>query len=155
MKFLQSIEISKLTKRGCRSGKHVKSYNNRFSEKSNADIGSSMTEFNPNNFNKLKYSLKISLFNARSLCNKIALVTEHIHENNIDLFCVTETWLNINDKAQIRELHELDFDIFSAPTSGKGGGVGFIFKNGFRTKNQKALKFNLFEVTKAAIFTQE
>ena len=56
--------------------------------------------------NKLKYSLKIDLFNARSLCNKIALVTELIHKKNIDLLRVTETWLKIKDKTKIRELHE-------------------------------------------------
>ena len=83
--FLQSIGISKPTKRGCRSGKHVKSYKSKFFDKSNANIGSSMNVLTPNNSNILKYSLKIGLFNARSLCNKIALVTELIHENNIAL----------------------------------------------------------------------
>ena len=93
--FLQSIGISKPTKRGCRSGKHVKSYKSKFFDKSIANIGSSMNVLTPNNSNKLKYPLKISLFNARSYCNKIALVTELIHENNIALLCVTETWLKV------------------------------------------------------------
>ena len=109
----------------------------------------------PISSNKLKYSLKIGRFNARSLCNKIALVTELIHENNIDLLCVTKTWLKVKDKAKIRELHELGFDIFSAPRAGRGGGVGFIFKSGFPITNQKALKFKSFEVTEAVILAQE
>ena len=153
--FLQSIGISKPTKRGCRSGKHVKSYKSRFFDKSNTNIGSSMNVLTPNNSNKLKYSLKIDLFNARSLCNKIALVIELIHENNIDLLCVTETWLKVKDKAKIRELHKLGFDIFSAPRAGRGGVVGFVFKSGFPIKNQKALKFKSFEVTEAVILAQE
>ena len=37
--FLQSIGIFKSTKRGCRSGKHVKSYKSRLFDKSNANIG--------------------------------------------------------------------------------------------------------------------
>ena len=80
-----------------------------------------MNVLTPNNSNKLKYSLKIGLFNARSLCNKIALVTELIHENNVALLCVTETWLKVKDKAKVRELHELGFDIFSTPRAGRGG----------------------------------
>ena len=128
---MQSIGISKPTKRGCRSGKHVKSYKSKFFDKSNANIGSSMNVLTPNNSNILKYSLKIGLFNALSLCNKIALVTELIYENNIALLCVTETWLKVKDKAKIRELHESGFDIFGAPRAGRGGGVGFIFKSGF------------------------
>ena len=59
-----------------------------------------MNVLTPNNSNRLKYSLKIGLFNARSLCNEISLVTEFIHENNIDLLCVTETWLKVKDKAK-------------------------------------------------------
>ena len=153
--FLQSIGISKPTKRGCRSGRHVKSYKSKFFDKFNANIGSSMNVLTPNNSNILKYSLKIGLFNARSLCNKIALVTELIHENNIALLCVTETWLKVKDKAKIRELHELGFDIFSAPRAGRGGGVGFIFKSGFPIKNQKSIKFKSFEVTEAVILAQE
>ena len=63
--FLQSIGISKPTKRGCRSGKHVKSYKIKFFDKSNANIGSSMNVLTPNNSNKLKYSLKIVLQHDR------------------------------------------------------------------------------------------
>ena len=140
---MQSIGISASNKGGCRSRKHVKSYNSRFFDKSNADIGSSMAVFTPNNSNKLKYSLKIGLFDDRFLWNKIALVTELIYENNIDLLCVPQTRLKVKGKAKIRELHELGFDIFSGPRAGRRGGVGFIFKNGFPIKNQKALKFNL------------
>ena len=138
--FLQSIGISKPTKMSSRSGKHVKSYKSRFFDISNANIGSSMNVLTPNNSYKLKHSLRIGLFNARSLCNKIALVTELIHENNIVLLCVNETWLKVKDKGKIRELHELGFDIFSAPRAGIGGEVGFSFKSGFPINNQKALK---------------
>ena len=61
----------------------------------------------------------------------------------------------MNDKAKIRELHKLDFDIFSAPRAGRGNGVGFIFKNGFPIKNQKALKFKSFEGIEAVILAQK
>ena len=47
-----------------------------------------------------------------------------------------------------REMHELGFDIFSAPRAGRGGGVGFIFKNGFPIKNQKALNLSRLKVLK-------
>ena len=89
------------------------------------------------------------------LCNKIPLVTELILENNIDLVCVTETWLKVNDKTKIRELHDLAFDIFSKPKVGRGGRIGFIFKNGFSIKNQTALKSKSFEVAEAEILAQE
>ena len=87
--------------------------------------------------------------------NKISLVTKLIHENKVDLLCVIETWLKVNDKTKIQEIHELGFDIFTTPRAGRGGGVGFIFKNGIFVKNLKALKFRSFEVTKAVILAQK
>ena len=39
--------------------------------------------------------------------------------------------------------------------AGRGGGVGFILKNGFPIKNQQALKFKSFEVTEAVILAKE
>ena len=74
---------------------------------------------------------------------------------NVQTWKACSSWLKVKDKAKIRELHELGFDIFSAPRAGRGGGVGFIFKSGFPIKNQKSIKFKSFEVTEAVILAQE
>ena len=78
---LLEFGILKLTKRVCRSGKQVKFYKSRFSERSNANISSLTTEFTRSNFNEVKYSLKISLFNARYLRNLDVIVGAGTNSN--------------------------------------------------------------------------
>jgi exonuclease III len=38
--------------------------------------------------------LRIATLNARSLCNKSAVISDHILHNKLDILCVTETWVN-------------------------------------------------------------
>ena len=72
----------------------------------------------------------IGLCNARSICNKLHDVLELVIQEDIDILCVTETWLKLDDKVIFREIHELGFSIISQPRMGRGGGIAFIFKLG-------------------------
>ena len=42
-------------------------------------------------------TLRIANLNARSVCNKSAIIYNHMVENNLDILCVTETWINNGD----------------------------------------------------------
>ena len=41
--------------------------------------------------------LRIAMLNTRSVCNKSAVIYNHIIENNLDVLRVTETWINNGD----------------------------------------------------------
>ena len=41
--------------------------------------------------------LRIALLNACSVCNKSAVIYNHIPENSLDILCITETWINNGD----------------------------------------------------------
>ena len=71
--------------------------------------------------------ISIGCFNARSLCNKTAGVLELLKQNDISICCITETWLKSDDRAKFSEIHDMGFDVISAPRKGRGGGVGFLF----------------------------
>ena len=74
------------------------------------------------------HHLTVGLFNARSICNKVTSVWDLITEHEIDILCVTETWLHMNDRAKAGKIHEIGFNIYSKPRAGRGGGSAFIFK---------------------------
>ena len=38
--------------------------------------------------------LRIATLNARSVCNKSAVISDHILSNKFDIICLTETWIN-------------------------------------------------------------
>jgi len=77
-----------------------------------------------------------------------------IKDKNIDLCCVTETWLTINDKAKFAEIHDHGFDIFSAPRKGRGGGVAFVFDpDRVKPIRNKVKHFSSFEVLECVVKT--
>lgn len=41
-------------------------------------------------------SAKLCLVNTRSICNKASLLNDFVIENDIDLLCISETWLKSN-----------------------------------------------------------
>ena len=42
--------------------------------------------------------VKLGIVNARSVCNKTDVFTDHLTEVNMDLVAITETWLSTGDK---------------------------------------------------------
>ena len=92
-------------------------------------------------------NLKLACFNVRSLCNKIVGVLELIKDSSVDLCCITESWLKVNDHAIFAEICEHGFDIFSCPRQGKGGGVAFVFNpSRVKPEENKVKKYTSFEV---------
>ena len=84
---------------------------------------------NDENHNKPNCNLNVSTLNTRSVCNKSTEVLEIFDENNVDVLCITETWLKENDTVRIAELTSLGHKFIHNPRLGKsGGGVGLLYK---------------------------
>lgn len=77
-----------------------------------------------NNYNNNK--LKIGHLNVRSLFTGFEDLTRLITENNFDIFCVSETWLNENISSNIVNIP--NYCIFRKDRIGRGGGVGIYIR---------------------------
>ena len=99
-------------------------------------------------------SLNIGCLNCRSLCNKTVDVLELLRDKEIDLCCITESWLRTDDKAKFAEIRDHGYEIFSCPRKGRGGGVAFIF-NPFKLKpvEHKVCHYSAFEVFECIVRT--
>ena len=72
--------------------------------------------------------LRIAMLNARSVCNKSAVIYNHIAESNLDVLCVTETGINNGDisGSLLSSLLPPNYDLaqhYGGPLSMRGGGV--------------------------------
>ncbi len=69
------------------------------------------------------------LINARSLTKSTIdeLFNIVLEDENIDICCITETWLKPSDQAVLSDINLRGFNIVSAPrTNKRGGGLAFI-----------------------------
>jgi hypothetical protein len=77
---------------------------------------------------------------------------ELLKDNKTDVCFTTETWLKLDDKAKFAEVHEMGFDIHSAPRRGRGGGVAFIFNpNRVKLIRNSVTGFSSFEVLETVV----
>ena len=75
--------------------------------------------------------LNFAVFSSRSVRNKIESIIDHVVENDIGLYTVTETWLNDADSVSISELSVAGyfFKNFSRQSQNRGGGTGILFRD--------------------------
>ena len=89
---------------------------------------------------KSKMKMKIGLLNARSICNKKGVdINEFIQEVDLDVLCVTETWLkgDPSDDVHIAAVTPPGFQLKHNPrTSSKGGGVGMFYRDVYNVRPQ-------------------
>ncbi|XP_062827975.1 uncharacterized protein LOC134296596 [Anolis carolinensis] len=79
--------------------------------------------------------LSLLLFNARSIVNKTATLSDFILNQAADLVCITETWIREGDNIPSHELTPPGFQIFQQPRSGgQGGGVAILSRDYFTIK---------------------
>ena len=81
--------------------------------------------------NKCK-SLIIVQFNPRSVgqAEKRTAISDFILDNDVDIFCLTEFWLNPSgDEAKCADLAPPGYKTLSFPRSSRGGGIAFVVRD--------------------------
>lgn len=98
----------------------------------------------------LRSCLNLSLWNARSMMNKITSICDCILSNKIDIFIITESWIENGKKsfadAELRStLHQ--YEATHLPrTNRKGGGLSIITKTDLKISANKTELYRSFEV---------
>ena len=74
---------------------------------------------------------KCAVLNARSVCNKAALIQTFLLDHDIDVLVITETWLTDGDEVTPRQLlpDPDGYSFISVPRNGRGGGLGIVAKS--------------------------
>ena len=82
----------------------------------------------------------IGLLNARSVCNKASLVSDHIIDHDLDVLIITETWMTKNNAGRVKaELIPEGYSSMNQMRENKrGGGLTVLFKNKFTAKQVKS-----------------
>ena len=92
--------------------------------------------------------LRCALLNVRSLKNKCDVVSEYISDHNIDILCLTESWINdnISDLLCLQSATPSGYSFISVPRkSGRGGGLVLIYKSSIRVRLKPSLNNDSFE----------
>ena len=114
---IKSLGLKHVIKRGCRGGR--------------SQLRKQST--------KEPATLNFALLNARSVRNKTVEITEYIDAHKLDILCITETWLGLNDQIACGEITPEGYRLEHKPrTSRRGGGVGVIFRQSLKYKRQDA-----------------
>ena len=116
---IKSLDICsrKFTRRGTSAGVCAR---NSISATTNANLSS---------LQETSKLMNISLWNAQSIRNKVAVLHDCILENDTDIFFITETWLSDKDEVVLGELSLPGYKVFSVPrTPGiRQGGGGLVW----------------------------
>ena len=106
----------------------------------------SMTARGKRNLPSSRDKLNYGLLNARSINNKTENVTEFILEHELDILCITETWLQPEDKFTASNVTPSGYSIVSNPRLiRRGGGVAAIIKSDLSCKRLTNICFSTFE----------
>ena len=78
-------------------------------------------------------TLKLSLFNIRSLTNKANFLSDFIADSNLDIVCLTEAWQQPNYFFHLNQSLQHGFVyIAKPPTSGRGCGLALIYRKSLK-----------------------
>ena len=102
----------------------------------------------PRSNNSIHCNFHVCLWNAHSVRNKTTHITECVHERDIDIMFITETWLNAQDDVVIGECTPPGYAFINAPrnASTRGGGIGVLYKSSLKLMMKKSdLCFSTFE----------
>ena len=113
---------------------------------------------NEENANCQQIDLKVrnfscALINARSVGNKAANIIELILEYELDLLIITETWLNSEDDAKMKEITPSGYTLFShSRDCRRGGGLAVLCRSNLKCEMKKCSKgYESFELMQLEI----
>ena len=79
-------------------------------------------------------TIKIFIWNAQSLANKIDEVMQFLIDNDVDIACISETWLSDESSMVTFKIKESGYMIDHAYRSKRGGGVAILWKPQIKLK---------------------
>ena len=88
----------------------------------------------------------LATVNARSLKSNLDVIKPLIHELNIDILCLNETWLRQDDEYTPREFTPAGYSLFRVDRFEQaGGGVAILCHSGLKPKQLVSEQFSSFE----------
>ena len=91
--------------------------------------------------------IKIGLWNARSVNNKVVYVSELILSNSLDILILTETWLTSGKDHTLGLLCDLlpGYRIINQPRHSRGGGLALLLRTDLASKKNTGPSYKSFE----------
>src|SRR5271156_249265 len=96
------------------------------------------------NISSVKNSINFGVLNARSVNNKTESVVDFVLEHKLDILCITETWLQSEDRFTTNHITPSGYSIISSPR--RGGGIALVIKDVYSFKKLASASFCTFEV---------
>ena len=90
---------------------------------------------------------KLGLWNARSVNNMVAYISELIISNSLDILILTETWLTSCKAHTLGLFHDLlpGYMISNQPRHSRDGGLAILSRSDLTSKINKGPSYKLFE----------
>ena len=77
------------------------------------------------------YNCKLAHINARSITNKSSPIQHYLHDQEVDICAITETWVKTNDQTAPKEILPPSYNIITKPRpDGRcRGGLAIVYKS--------------------------
>ena len=87
--------------------------------------------------------LQFASLNARSVCNKSAIIQDLISDHGLHVLAITESWIDVDDPEAIKlAAVPPGFSVLHEPRlTGLGGGLSVIYRNNLRAKKSDLANF--------------
>ena len=139
------------TRRGRRAGRNKRKndYSKNTGPNRLIDLNSKV---GPNISNNRKtHGIRLALINAQSVRNKTDMIVDHIIDNDIDVLCITESWLcESGDEKVIKDLTPDGYKFINVPRSKgckekHGGGIGILYRASYKLNTKTEFNASSFE----------